>query len=583
MRAPLNEPAHPPLPVASRAPLVARIAALQPTAWLAIAIAAIGVLVWRFIETFRAPWSTVSSNFGTAAAPYSDALGPWLEGGLTFLMGLPARVYLYRPTVGVFWSAILATTGRVEMIPIFFCCWLLVVVVGALMLSRNGAVRSALIMWLALGAICFEQTWDTLNPATTNVDLAACVLTLSGVVLLLLDGRDAKRATSELMVGALSLGIAAAIRGPMLLGGAMMILMRGFVITRAPIRLVALAALLFAFPMIVEVALQRHLGVVNNGLLSLFCMYTSDAHTWARACHNEYLAQRPTLAEVLRGYAGFAFSDAGLQYFVSAATWRAARDLAVLQQPEMLAFIAAAGLLGPIFSASGDSTGDASRFHARDVHRRIVRWVPNGQSWWLRSALMVGSLLVAKLSAASYTWSGLAWVAAIATAAVALRLWRSVLCVAGYIGGTLFLCLTGLYFVDRLQGTFSFTLYLAIGLLLAETRLTRVAIAGDRRFTTAPLTVAVLLAVVFLYTANLVVPSELSVVYRRDVYTKPGIAMKISDDARVDRSLYLTGDRRLFYTTHDELSVGSVRRFRNLASEAHVGNDSFLHPNAFVE
>ena len=57
-------------------------------AWLAIAVAALAALTMAFLAVFRAPENMAAPVFGTAWAPYSDALGPWRDGGLSFLLGL---------------------------------------------------------------------------------------------------------------------------------------------------------------------------------------------------------------------------------------------------------------------------------------------------------------------------------------------------------------------------------------------------------------------------------------------------------------------------------------------------------------
>jgi hypothetical protein len=167
-------------------------------------------------------------------------------------------------------------------------------------------------------------------------------------------------------------------------------------------------------------------------------------------------------------------------------------------------------------------------------------------------------------------------------AALGLRIWRSIICLGGYIAGTMFLCLGGWYFVDRIQSTFSFTLYLGTALLIMDA----CARHGSELEATRPaaplLACTVLVSILFLYVGNFLAPSELRNTYRQDVYARQ-VAIKISDDARLDRSLYYTGDLQIIYTRHDQLPVGTVRNYRKLASEDSVGNASFLTPNAFVE
>jgi hypothetical protein len=95
-----------------------------------------------------------------------------------------------------------------------------------------------------------------------NVDLPALAITTSAMILLLA-GRGPGSHLS-LLVGCLCLGVAAAVRGPMLLAGIPVIAARVFLVERAPPRVIAGAVLLFVAPLAVEFALQRYLGVVNQ-------------------------------------------------------------------------------------------------------------------------------------------------------------------------------------------------------------------------------------------------------------------------------------------------------------------------------
>jgi len=547
-----------------------------------MAAVAIAMLIWKFVSTFQTSENMSTPTFGTAGAPYSDALAPWLDGGLAFLFGLPPHNYLYRPTVGLFWSAILAATGRVEMIPIFFSFWLLVFVVGTLFWARKSSLRYALVIWLAVSAIGFSETWLTLDIATTSVDLAAFALTVSGVIVLLLESSDSKTLVLEILVGGLCLGVAAAIRGPMMLGGAIMILVRVLVVAKTPLRLGLIAGLSFAAPIAVDVGLQRYWGVVNNGLVGLFCVYFDPTHTWTPACHTEYLARSPATGEILRGYLEYVLSDAGLRHLFTGAAWRVSRDLITLQQPAVLALLLGVGLLGSQPQHSALALGKAVPPGSGNGHRRINFGIHGWPSWLLRAALLPASLLLAQVFASTKFWSGIAWLCLALAAALGLRIWRSILCLGGYIAGTMFLCLVGLYFVDRLQSTFSFTLYLGTALLIMDARAQHGTEVEAARPAAALLPCAVLVSILFLYAGNFLAPSELRSTYRQEVYGRRA-AIKISDDASLDRSLYYSGDRQLIYTRHDQLAVGAVRNYRKLALEENVGNASFLKPNAFAE
>jgi hypothetical protein len=60
-------------------------------------------------------------------------------------------------------------------------------------------------------------------------------------------------------------------------------------------------------------------------------------------------------------------------------------------------------------------------------------------------------------------------------------------------------------------------------------------------------------------------------------------AVKVSDDKVLDRSLYFTGRHVLVYTFSDNEPIGSVRTHIRLKDPTRVWNESFIHPNTFLE
>ena len=87
--------------------------------------------------------------------------------------------------------------------------------------------------------------------------------------------------------------------------------------------------------------------------------------------------------------------------------------------------------------------------------------------------------------------------------------------------------------------------------------------------------------VLFLYLGASVFPSEMRRTYLREVNGRMNAAIKVSDDPAIDRSLYYSGKRNVFYTRKDGLPIGAVRTFDSLGTRA-IGNDSFVRPNFFV-
>lgn len=79
------------------------------------------IFAWRTSVTFFEFKNPVqAANMGVASAPYSDALGPWPQGSMSYyLHGVPAT-QLYRPTIGLFFGTIISATQSIAAVPIFW-------------------------------------------------------------------------------------------------------------------------------------------------------------------------------------------------------------------------------------------------------------------------------------------------------------------------------------------------------------------------------------------------------------------------------------------------------------------------------
>lgn len=426
-------------------------------------------------------------------------------------------------------------------------------------------------------------TWLPLNIATTAIDFPAFVLTLSGAILLFFAPDRRSLRLWELAAACLCLGIAAAVRGPMMFGGVVMILLRVAMIAERRWLAGLTAATLFLLPILVDLSLQRTFGVINNGVMALFCIYSDPTHTWSPACNEAFLAAAPAKGEVLGGYLRFMFSAAGVEIFGDRFLRRIAQDAAILQQGTVYALLLVAGLL--VALTSDERAGAAEDVAQRPGVLRRVRRLWQFLSRVLPALLIVGSLLLVQRVVAAWSTAAAAWVLLALAATAAAGYWRAMLCLSGYLAGTLFLVLSGLSALERLPATYSFLLYLGAALAVAETvRPSDLPTASVGRWP-VPITWVVLSAVAFLYGGDYLssATSSLRRTYLEEVHGHPATAMKLSDDARIDRSLYYTGDRTPVYTRYDGLPIGTVRKYRRLAEESNVSNSSFLTPNAFLE
>jgi hypothetical protein len=534
---------------------VSRFARARGTFWFLAGAGLIVFLGYAVANAFLKPENMGAPTFGTPWAPYSDALAPWLEGGVAFLFGETPPNYLYRPTIGLFWGSILAATERTAAIPAFFAAWLLAMLAAAAFFPRVSYVRQAVIVALALAALAFPDAWNTMYISSTAVDLPALAVTASGVVLLV-----AGRGPAALFAASACLGVAAAMRGPMMLAGIAMIVLRELWIERSAPRWLVAAAIVFVAPTLVDVLLQRHFGTTNNGLIAMYCFYSDPTHGWSAACNAQYSALKPSGVDVLQAYVGYVFSLAGLAQVIDFMSWRVGRDVVPLLDARTLVAVAVAA----IFAAWGPA-----------AMRRGL------DSPLLRAVVLAAIFLGVKLLGPEHARAPLVAILAVLALAAALQLRMCVLCLAGYVTATLYLCLLGLH-ADRLQHTFSICMYLGIGLALVEASgHAAERPAGFSAFDRL-VPAAICAVLLFLYAGSLFVPSDLRENYDREVRGKAGAAIKLGGDIRIDRSLYYSGNRQLIYTAFDDRPVASVRRYERLASDA-TSNASFVQPNRLVD
>jgi hypothetical protein len=89
------------------------------------------------------------------------------------------------------------------------------------------------------------------------------------------------------------------------------------------------------------------------------------------------------------------------------------------------------------------------------------------------------------------------------------------------------------------------------------------------------------ITIVFLYLGHLILPSPVKEVFLAEVAGKQA-ALKIADDAALDRSLYLLPPFILAYFHHDSVPVGTARHYERFEPGLSF-NDSFKLPNRFVD
>ncbi len=530
-----------------------------------------GWIVWQ--ESFVLP----TRYFGTPSTPYSDALDPWLRGTLSYyFLGKPLW-QLYRPTIGTFFASILSAVFDTRAIPILFFV-AMIFFLARMFHKLPETVAAAVVLWLAMCAFAYLDFFSSSAPWTLTVDFIALFFTLAGVLLCLraIDAGEPR----QLILSCLPLGIAAAIRGPMLIGGIGLLVLAAalFRNQRHRWRYIGLATAMWLLPFCVDIAIQKQYAVTNNGLLSLFCFYADPRGLgmYTDECWALFSIRQPSASQVIGEYASYLVSAPGMRHWFSVFTacW-------------LVASLPLVSFLMPLSILSFVVT----------VALRLTSCVDKAQA--KRLAVVTGCLMTgaAILFLAGHYYSD-AIPAAVTAAALAIGLplgaW---FCRSVWIGGLYivffascaFLASVGMAF-DRLIVTFAFALHLAFLLTLIESLGQPATPAGATNVSPDRLTIGTLLLLIaFLYTGNNLVDLprkvELKRRFKNEVYQRQA-AIKIASERRLDRSLYQLGDGNLVYTRYDQASIGSVIQYSYMIGAdgrpAVFANDSLNRPARFV-
>ena len=272
-----------------RAPAKRLIATSAPPAHIAFTVLFIGALALalahlglRFISGVDGPVNMQAPAFGTASAPYSDAL-LWIFGGMQFLLegsDVALTPNLYRPTIGILFGSVMAVFNSAEAVPAFFFFSLVVVLAVAGLIAMGTRIALMFGLWAML---CVALPGAPLWHALVNVpmpDLPALLFSLTGLFLVLLF-LDRRAGVLALCVGLLCLGIATAIRGALLPAGFLLIALCCWQRGWKNVGVLAVAGLAsFLAPFILDSLLQRHYQTYNNAFAAFYCVVHDATRFW---------------------------------------------------------------------------------------------------------------------------------------------------------------------------------------------------------------------------------------------------------------------------------------------------------------
>lgn len=528
----------------------------------ALAVLLLAAFVYKTYKAFvELPTAAVLLGaVGNASVPYSDALGPWLHGGLSYFLRNEPLQYVPRPTVALLFGSILSLTGSVAAVPVAFVVFFVAALVG-LLLCADWDGRSALTATLACLVVTYPALVRLLNPEALMPDFGAMAFGLIGLSCLCLTARDAETSLWPYVIGFLLLGIAATIRGPHLLGGAAVLMYFGFGwLRRHAWRSFILVPVAFLSPALIDGAIQARYGITSNGVVALYAFYTDPAHNWSPETHQRFVREAPRTGDVISRYLSFVLSGDGARTVCQKALTILNRDAEIARTMgfgAVLATCAFVGFLGRMSTAAPLSS-----------RRRLV--------WRASLGLTVGAGVAVLLAppVARGALLGAALAGLITFAWITGRRWTVVFGLA-YFGSLLFHAALGLVGGVRVAATYEpFLFVAAVSVFFGPPAPSG---PGPRGFRWVA--AAVLAVVLAGYAGNFLIGAAAKTALRRAL-AEQHTAVKISDSARLDRSLYMTGALELFYTRHDDAPVWTVRRYHQIAPPSGWYNPSFLDPVA---
>jgi hypothetical protein len=527
-----------------------------------LGIAITGVLAF----TAHAP-----SFYGTALAPHSDALTSWLHGTLGFYFyGTSHNSLLLRPSISVLYSGILTLTGLNgggwlgAIPPVFAALYGLSLVAVFPLLDTRG--RFALLLLSGVALVARGALIGPLSPDSLNTDFPGFVFTMAGLFLVLVPLSHARVSAGPLvlmLVGWVFLGFAAAIRGPGMLFGPMLLLL---LLVHARVRIgrwggaiLVTSAATFAFlvPLVGDSALRAAIGVDAQGLIAFYSFYSDPTHTLTNEAYFRFVELKPSAAEILRDYLGFIVSSEGRSVVWTAFLERVGIDGATLLGIRFPLVLAGAWGLGVTVTAANAWRSGKSPLGALLSGETVVGFLlvvigfapviggvlpdllPNLSPEMMAAAVALGLCLVT-----------LAW--ALPTGRIVPVAFALV-----YLLGVVFVVLTGTKYYSRVVHGFVLALYAAPLWVLLDPA-GRVEWSRVRQGWAAGAAGVFAVGILVLLAAGFVLPTPMKALYRAEAMGKPA-AIKVSEDAALDRAVYFSGGREVLFTRADGLPVGTLR------------------------
>jgi len=511
-------------------------------------------------------------GYGNASAPFSDAMDPWLLGTMSYYLHDTPTTNLYRPTIGLFFSTILTIFQEVSAIPKVVIAAFLA---AAIYLFFNGPffLRIIIVATLLTLNLNYDAFVSALYPECIMVGFWTMSFSLIGLILIALSQNAGTRRWLTAAAGFSLVGIAAAVQGPQLLGGALVL---GWCVMRwiqlRDWQTLTLSVVAFLAPTLCDNSIRTAYGITNNAVANLYCVYTDPAHVWTPQTDQLYHLKDPSNRDVVKHFLEFIASPDGRACLRSAMAYPQEQDALHIRRSAFLGLLFVCGALG-WWTNRRDHESPSKPL---PEHSKQIKW----RDWGFRLCLIGVMVLIWAIvtrAAAAFHYPVLALAGVIAVAGI-LRGRPMTVCFAlCYVGSLTLHAVLGGASGYRVSVTYEIFVFVALICLLVEpptpsngnVKLAR----GLPEFSAI-----IILMLAIAYAGNFVGRRGQKSYLRTKLGETTRNVVKVSGDHTIDRSLYFDRNLSYFYTHDDGLPFGSVRNYAVIKAPAGLGLASLITP-----
>lgn len=511
-------------------------------------------------------------GYGNASLPNSDAMDPWLRGTMGYYLHGTPTANLYRPTIGLFFSTILTIFQAVSAIPKVFIAAFLA---AAIYFFVSGPIflRIILVGTLVTLNLNYDVFVSALYPECVMTGFWTLSFSLIGLILIGLGQNAGERRWLPAVAGFSLVGIAAAVQGPQLLGGGLVL---GWCATRwiqdREWKTLALSAVAFLAPTLCDTSIRTAYGITNNAVANLYCVYADPSHAWTPQTDQLYHLRDPSNQEVLGHFLAFITSPDGHAFLRSAMAFTQRQDALQIRRSGFISLLIVCAAIGWWTNRGGHETP----YKPFPGPIEKIRW----RDWEIRLCL-IGVLaliyMIVTRGTAALHYPVLILAGVIAVAGILKGCPMAVCFALSYVGSLTLHAVLGDASGYRVSVTYEIFVFVALVCLLVEPSASSDGSAKLARGLPG-FSAIVILILAIAYAGNFVGRRGQKSYLRAELGETTRNVVKVSGDRAIDRSLYFDGKLSYFYTNDDGRPFGSIRTYAAIKAPAGLGIASLITP-----